>query len=58
MATTRLRDQGRLDKASNFGVWKAIMQYLLDEHGLKQFVTNVMVEPIGPRRWPKLRGWS
>lgn len=46
MVTACLRDHNRLDRASNFGVWKAKMQFLLDEHGLKEFVTTVIVVPI------------
>lgn len=37
MATAKLKDQDRLDEASKFGVWKARMQFLLDEHGLETF---------------------
>lgn len=47
MALTELRDQNKLDGASNFGVWKAEIQFILDEHGLKEFVTTI-VAPTKP----------
>lgn len=40
MVAASLIDQDRRDEASNFGVSKARMQFLLDEHGLKEFVTT------------------
>lgn len=48
MATTGLEDQDRLDGASNFGVSKAKMLFLLDEHGLKELVTTVVAKLIDP----------
>ena len=45
MATSGLRDQDRLDGASNYAIWKARMPFLLDEHGLKTYVDNVVVVP-------------
>lgn len=50
MATTGLRDRDRLNGASNFGIRKAKMQFLLDEHDLKEFVTNVMSKPADPQQ--------
>jgi len=36
-----------LDGASNFGVWKAIISLLLEEKGIKEYVTSVLVVPTG-----------
>ena len=46
MASASLRDQDRLDGASNFGVWKARISLLLEENGIKDYVTSVVVVPI------------
>ena len=43
MASTRLRDQDRLDGASNYVIWKVKISYLLDEHDLKTYVNSVVV---------------
>ena len=48
MAARSLKDQDRLDGASNFGIWKARMLFLLDEHGLKEFMTTFEVVPANP----------
>jgi len=45
MATCGLRDQDRLDGASNYVTWKARMSFLLDKHALKTYVDSVVVEP-------------
>lgn len=45
MATTGLKDQDRLDGASNYAIWNSIMPFLLDEHGLKTYAENVVVVP-------------
>jgi len=45
MATTRLRDQDRLEGASNYVIWKAKMSYLLDEYGMKAYIDNVVAVP-------------
>lgn len=37
MASTRLRDQDRLDGALTYCIWKGKMHFLLDEHGLKTY---------------------
>lgn len=42
MASVGLRDQDRLDGASDFGVWKAIISLLLEENGIKEYVTTVV----------------
>ena len=42
MASPGLRDQDRLDTASNFGVWKARLSLLLEENGIKDYVTSVV----------------
>ena len=45
MATTELRDQDRLEGASNYVIWKARMSFLLDEFGLKAYIDNVVAVP-------------
>jgi len=45
MATTGLRDQDRLDGASNYVIWKARMSFLLDEYGLKPYIDAVVSIP-------------
>lgn len=40
MATTGLRDQDKLDGASNCVIWKAKMS--LDEHGHKTYAENLV----------------
>ena len=45
MTTSGLRDQDRLEGASNYVIWKARMSFLLDEHSLKTYVDSVVVEP-------------
>ena len=46
MTTTRLRDQDRLEGASNYVIWKARISFILDEHELKAFIDNVVAETI------------
>ena len=43
MATIGLRDQDRLEGASNYVIWKDRMSFLLDEHDLKAYIDNVVV---------------
>ena len=45
MASAGLRDQDRLDGASNFGVWKARLSLLLEENGIKDYATIGVVVP-------------
>jgi len=45
MATNGLRDQDKLNRASNYVIWKARMSFLLDEHALKTYVDSVVDEP-------------
>ena len=45
MASAGLRDQDRLDGASNFGVWKAKISLLLEENGIKDYATSGIVVP-------------
>eukprot|EP00253_Pinus_taeda_P034531 PITA_34531 len=40
-----LRKQDRLDGASNFGVWKVRMMFLLDGFGLKDYAKKGVAEP-------------
>lgn len=46
MASTGLRDQDRLDRASNYVIWKARISYLLDEHDLKTYIDSVVDVPV------------
>jgi len=46
MVDNGLRDQDRLDGASNYVIWKARISCLLDEHDLKAYVDSVVVEPV------------
>ena len=48
MAVNGLRDQDRLDGASNFVVWKARILSILDKHRIKGFALRVMAIPIDP----------
>ena len=45
MASAGLRDQDRLDGASNFGVWEAKISLWLEENGIKDYVTSVVPIP-------------
>lgn len=45
VASVGLRDQDRLDGASNFGIWKFKILLLL-EHRLKEYATYLVVIPI------------
>lgn len=45
MAIARLRDQDRLDGASNYVIWKKRMSSLLDEFGLKAYIDNALAVP-------------
>lgn len=45
MVIEGFKDKDRLDRASNFDVGKARIQFLLDDHGLNEFMKNVMAEP-------------
>lgn len=56
MAASGLRDQDRLDGASNYVIWKARMSCLLDEHFLKVYVDSVVVEPADPDPLKKYKG--
>ena len=56
MAASGLRDQGRLDGASNYVIWKARMSFLLDEHFLKAYVNSVVAEPRDPDQLKKYKG--
>ena len=42
MAVNGLRDQDRLDKASNFVVWKAKILSILDRHCIKAFALRIV----------------
>ena len=45
MNSTGLRYQDILDNASNFGVKKAKISLLLEENGIKDYVTTVVAVP-------------
>ena len=46
MVVNGLRDQDRLDGASNFVVWKARILSILDKHCIKGFTLRVMAIPV------------
>ncbi len=46
MAIARLRDQDRLDGASNYVISKAKMFFLLDEYALKTYIDVVVTIPM------------
>ena len=46
MAMNGLRDQDRLDGASNFVVWKARILSILDRHRIKAFALRTMAIPF------------
>jgi len=56
MAANGLRDQDRLDGASNFVIWKARISCLLDEHNLKIYVDSVVAIPTDPDALKKYKG--
>ena len=43
-----VRDQDRLDEASNFVVWKAKILSVLDRNHLKHFALKMIVIPVDP----------
>jgi len=49
MVATGLRDQDKLNGASNFGMWKVKMAFLLNEFGLKEYAENIIVMLIYPQ---------
>jgi len=48
MAVNGLRDQDRLDGASNFVIWKARILAVLDRHRIKDFALRIMGIPVNP----------
>ena len=48
MAMNRLRDQDRLDGASNFIIWKARILSVLDRHRIKGFALRTVAIPVDP----------
>jgi len=49
MAVNALRDQDRLDGASNFVIWKARILAVLDRHRIKDFslrIVPISVDPV------------
>lgn len=48
MAMNGLRDQDRLDVASNFVIWKARILSVLDRHRIKGFTLRTVAIPVDP----------
>ena len=48
MALHGVRDQDRLDGASNFAVWKARILSVLDRNCVKHFIMRTIAIPIDP----------
>lgn len=48
MAMNGLRDQVRMDKASNFVIWKARILSILNRHCIKAFSFITMAIPVDP----------
>ena len=48
MALHGVRDQDRLDEASNFAVWKTKILLVLDSNHAKNFALKVVVIPVDP----------
>ena len=48
MAVNGLQDQDRLDRASNFVVWKARILSLLDRNRVKYFALRTIAIPVDP----------
>ena len=49
-----LRDQDRLDGASNFVVWKATILSILDRHCIKAFalrIVAILVDPVDNEKY-------
>jgi len=46
MAMNGLRDQSRLDGASNFVIWKARILAILDKHHIKDYALRVVAVPV------------
>lgn len=46
MVVNGLRDQDRLDGASNFVIWKARILAILDKHCIKDYALKVVVVPV------------
>lgn len=46
MAMNRMRDQDRLDGASNFFIWKAKILSFLDRHRIKGFALRTVAIPV------------
>ena len=48
MALHGVREQDRLDGASNFAVWKARILLVLDRNCVKNFALKVIAIPVDP----------
>ena len=48
MAVNGLGDQDRLDRASNFAVWKARILSILDRYRIKHFALKMIAMPVDP----------
>ena len=48
MELHEVRDQDKLDRASNFAVWKARILSILDRNHVKHFALRTIVIPVDP----------
>lgn len=48
MALHGARDQDRLDRASNFAIWKARIISVIDRNRVKNFALKVIAIPVDP----------
>ena len=46
MGVNGLRDQDRLDRASNFVIWKARILAILDKHNIKDYALKTVAIPV------------
>jgi len=48
MAVNKLSDQDKLDRASNFSIWKARILAILDKHRIKDYALKTVVVLVDP----------
>lgn len=48
MAVNRVRDEDRLDRASNFTAWKVKILSVLDRNRVKHFALRTITVPVDP----------
>eukprot|EP00253_Pinus_taeda_P002906 PITA_02906 len=56
MASHGLRDQDRLDRASNYVIWKIRILVVLEEYDLEAYVKSVVVIPVNNDQKKKYKG--